>query len=87
MSTGPPEVGIGAVSSSFAHASEIIADLEELNLPVIAINPDNASTDIESMERHGVDVVLLPEVGHFMMLEDPERFNSALTGALERLVE
>jgi pimeloyl-ACP methyl ester carboxylesterase len=87
MSTGPPEVGIGAVSSSFAHAGEIIADLEELNLPVIAINPDNASTDIESMERHGVDVVLLPGVGHFMMMEDPERFNSALTGALERLVE
>ena len=87
MSTGPPEVGIGAISSSFAHASEIIADLEELNLPVIAINPDNESTDMESMKRHGVEVVLLSGVGHFMMMEDPERFNSTLMGAVDRFIE
>jgi hypothetical protein len=34
--------------------------LKELNLPVIAINPDNAPTDVASMERYGVQVIFVP---------------------------
>lgn len=43
------------------------------------------STDVESMERYGVEVVLVPGAGHFMMMEDPERFNALLTEVVEGL--
>jgi pimeloyl-ACP methyl ester carboxylesterase len=37
------------------------------------------------MARYGVEVVLLPNVGHFMMIEDPERFNAILMDVIEGL--
>jgi pimeloyl-ACP methyl ester carboxylesterase len=40
-------------------------------------------TDIESMARLGVDVVLMPGVGHFLMMEDPERFNRLLSEVID----
>jgi pimeloyl-ACP methyl ester carboxylesterase len=34
------------------------------------------------MRRCGVEVVLMPEVGHFPMLEKPEDFNACLLRAI-----
>ena len=59
--------------------------LQELKLPVIAINPDNGPTDVGSMERYGVKVVIMPGVGHFLHMEDPARFNRLLRTAVDTL--
>ena len=56
----------------------ILAALRELQAPVVAINPDYRPTDIGALRRHGVELVLMPGVGHFLMLEDPDTFNRLL---------
>ncbi|HEY0969671.1 MAG TPA: alpha/beta hydrolase [Gemmatimonadales bacterium] len=62
-----------------------VAAVGELKLPVVAINADFAPTDVPSLERHGVRVVTMPGVGHFMQQEDPERFNRLLRTAIDPL--
>ncbi len=86
MSAAPPDVALGALTSSMSHDREIPVALQELDLPVVAINPEEPPTDVESMERHGIEVVPMPGVGHFLMMEDPERFNRLLSKVLDDLV-
>jgi pimeloyl-ACP methyl ester carboxylesterase len=83
MAAAPPAVAIGAIESAVTYDREVTVALQELNLPVVAINPDDSPTDIESMARFGVNVVLMPGVGHFLMMEDPERFNQLLSEVLD----
>lgn len=54
-----------------------------LKLPVVAINPDYQPSDIASLERCGVRVFLMAGVGHFLMIEYPERFNRLLAKEIE----
>lgn len=82
MAAAPPEVALSAIRSSFEHAREMPRLIEELRIPVVTINPDDAPTDLVSMEEHGVDVVIMPGVGHFLMMEDPKRFNELLKSIL-----
>lgn len=86
MSEAPPEIAVPSIESSFANGAvvPVVID-EELELPVVTINPDDGSTDVESMERYGVEVVFMPDVGHFLMMEDPERFNALLIEVVEGL--
>jgi pimeloyl-ACP methyl ester carboxylesterase len=86
MSAAPPEVAVGALESAISFGNEMPRALQEVKLPVVAINPDNKPTDVPSMERHGVRVVLMPGVGHFLMMEDPERFNRLLRTEIDSLV-
>ena len=87
MSSAPPDVALDALTSSFNYSREMPYTLEELKLPAIAINSDNAPTDIESMKHYGVEVMIMPGVGHFLMLEDAERFNDLLRIAIGKLVQ
>jgi pimeloyl-ACP methyl ester carboxylesterase len=86
MSAAPPAVALGALEAAIAYDREVTVALQELNLPAVAINPDNLPTDIESMERYGVDVVLMPGVGHFLMMEDPEGFHPLLREVIEEFL-
>ena len=85
MSAAPPGIAIGALESAISFDREMPRLLRELKLPVVAINPDYRPTDIPSLERHGVRVVLMPGVGHFLMMEDPERFNRLLRTEIDSL--
>jgi pimeloyl-ACP methyl ester carboxylesterase len=87
MSSAPPAVALSAAKSSFTHSRQITHDFEHLKLPVIAINPDNEPTDTESMRKHGVDVMIMPKSGHFLMIEDPKRFNEILNTAIKKIVK
>jgi pimeloyl-ACP methyl ester carboxylesterase len=84
MSAAPPTVALGAMESAISFDREVPGALQELKLPVVAINPDWPPTDIKSMQRYGVEVVVMPGVGHFLMMEDPERFNGLLRKVLDR---
>ena len=86
MSAAPPAIALGALESAMTFDREVPAALRELNLPVVAINPDYRPTDFGSMLRHGVRVVVMPGVGHFLMMEDPPRFNLLLREVVEELL-
>ncbi len=87
MSLAPPSIALSAMESSFGHSREIIHDFEELKLPVIALNPDNEPTDMDSMRQYGIEVVIIPGAGHFAMMEDPERFNELLEVAIRKILK
>ena len=85
MSSAPPEVALSALESALRYAHEIPAALETLRLPVLAINPDNSPTDESALRSYGVESIIMPDVGHFLMMEDPARFNAVLREALQRI--
>ena len=85
MSSAPPAVALDAFRSTWAYSSRITQTLEELKLPVIFMNSDNRPTDKASIERYGVQIMIMPGVGHFLMMEDPERFNQLLRSAITRI--
>ena len=85
MSSARPSVALPSLESAFGYSREMPRTLEQLKLPVIAINPDNAPTDEASLNRYGVQVIFMPGVGHFLMMEDPTRFNGLLSNAITRL--
>jgi pimeloyl-ACP methyl ester carboxylesterase len=86
MSAAPPAVALGALEAAMSFDREIRRALQELKLPVVAINPDNRPSDIASMQSCGVEVVFMTGVGHFLMMEDPERFNRILGAVIEKFV-
>ena len=85
MSSAPPEIALNALENAFHYSRQITRTLEKLKLPTIAINPDNSPTDIKSMERFGVKVLIIKGVGHFPLLEDPVAFNPLLEEAIKRI--
>ena len=85
MAAAPPAIALSALESALRYAHEIPAVRAELDLPIVAINADNQPTDVASMQRHGVDVVIMPGVGHFLMMEDPARFNEILRTVVDSL--
>jgi pimeloyl-ACP methyl ester carboxylesterase len=87
MSSAPPEVALPSLHASLSYSREITKTLRELQIPVIAINADNAPTDTDSMGQYGVDVVVMQGVGHFMMLEAPRHFNAVLNAEIEQILQ
>ena len=85
MSSAPPSVALPSLESAFSYSREMPKTLQQLHLPVIAINPENAPTDVPSLEHYGVHMIFMPGVGHFLMMEDPKRFNGLLGTAIDRL--
>ena len=85
MSSAPPPVALASMESSISNDQKIPQILKDLDLPVVAINPEQPPTDVASLKRHGVKVVLMPGVGHFPMMEDASRFNALLRTAINEM--
>jgi pimeloyl-ACP methyl ester carboxylesterase len=83
MSAAPPKLAMDALERAVGNERGILAGLRELSAPVVAINPDARPTDAQALRRHGVKTVLVSGVGHFLMLEDPDRFNRLLGDVIE----
>lgn len=77
MAAAPPEIALSALESSFSYGRGVTIPVEDLGVPLVAINPEGA-TEVASLEKFGIDVRLMPGVGHFLMMEDPHRFNELL---------
>jgi pimeloyl-ACP methyl ester carboxylesterase len=84
MSSAPADVAISAASYAWSYGPKVDVALKELKLPLVAINPEKPNTDVESMQRYGIDVHLMPGVGHFLMMEDPKNFNELLAKVVRR---
>ena len=82
MAAARRDATLGSLGYALNRHPPILAALAELTAPIVAINPDVAPTDVESLRRHGVEPIVLTGVGHFLMLEDPEQFNPVLVATL-----
>jgi pimeloyl-ACP methyl ester carboxylesterase len=79
MSSAPKEPAIGAMRSVLSYNPS--RKLEGLDIPVYAINADLWPTNVEAGQRQAAsfEVKLMPGLGHFVMLEDPDQFNALLS--------
>jgi pimeloyl-ACP methyl ester carboxylesterase len=78
MSSAPPDVALDALRHAIGNDGPIMVALPRVAVPAVAINPDYRPTDAESLRRNGLQTVIATNVGHFLMLEDPEQFNQLL---------
>lgn len=76
MSAAHPAIAISALESSLTFGRTITETIKEV--PIAAINACAPADDVESIQRHGVEVVTLPSTGHFPMMEAPRSFNKLL---------
>lgn len=83
MAAAPPAVAISALQNTLSNGPNVVVALAELKLPVVAINADKDPTDHASMTRHGVRTFVMPDSGHFLMMEDPPRFNRSLDSVVK----
>lgn len=83
MASAPQEAAAGSIGYALNRQPPIIDGLSHITARVVAINPDVAPTDADSLRAHGVtSVVVLNNVGHFLMLEDPGQLNPVLAETL-----
>jgi len=82
MSAAPAEVGLSAMEALLAY--DWASVMQEVLAPIRCINSDMVPTDVEASRLHAAsfDVEVISGVGHFVMLEDPETFNSILAEIL-----
>jgi pimeloyl-ACP methyl ester carboxylesterase len=85
MAAAPSAVGVSAMDHLLRYDQG--AALATAKVPVRLINADKWPTNLEAARRHKPDVGLavMPGVGHFLMMEDPEEFNRLLARAMREL--
>lgn len=82
MAATSREVALGSLRYARNREPAMLAALPHIAAPIVAINPDIAPTDVDSMRQHGVEPIVLKDVGHFLMIEAPDRFNPVLAAVL-----
>ena len=81
-----PDIAVEILLNAKNNDPALAAALESLSVPVVVINGDHRTIDTDALERHGVRPVSMPGVGHFAMLEDPDRFNHLLHDIIEGFI-
>lgn len=86
MSKVSSDIALSVAESGWSSDIRIQQGLDELKMPKIAINSAWRPTDRCAARRYGIEIELMPRVGHFMMLEDPATFNCLLEKSIEKCV-
>lgn len=82
----PKEMAIGALRHLWSY--DAARAFEATQVPIHAINGDKFPTNLEANRRHApqYQVTLIPGVGHYPMLEAPERFGDLLEATLRAVL-
>lgn len=85
MCDAPPAIGI-ALLEAFPRY-DAAAEIAEVAVPVRAINGDMFPTDVEGNRELTADygAMIIPGVGHFPMLEQPDELNRRLRAAVAEI--
>ena len=88
MSAAPPEVGSGIVRDMFMESPALAPAFEEIRVPIRCIASDRNTVNVEAAQRHAssFQVVYVADVGHFVMMEDPDTFNRLLGEIVKEIV-
>ena len=81
----PQEIGVAVTRSSMTYSP--LPALREIKAPIRAINSDLFPTKVEGNRRYapGYQAAIMKGAGHYLMLEQPEAFNTLLAEALREL--
>ena len=88
LSSAPHEVGIGAQQAIFNwYTHECEESLQSIQAPVFSVNSSMHPINIEKMQSFlpSYKIVYMDNVGHFVMIEDPETFNDHLGKIIKEL--
>ena len=86
MSAASPEIVVEVLASKFTNEPALLEGLAKVEAPVVAINPDFKPNDHRSFEAQGIELIVMSDVGHFTMMEDPATFNDVLEQTVEKLM-
>jgi pimeloyl-ACP methyl ester carboxylesterase len=87
MSLSPPRVAVPSLRAVLEY--DFAAPLKEITVPIVAINSDLGEPVNEARIRKVLPkfrAVTLAGDGHFLMMEDPQRFNPALEAEIAALI-
>jgi pimeloyl-ACP methyl ester carboxylesterase len=87
MSLTSPRIGIPSMRAVMEY--DFTAPLKDISVPIVAINANLGEPVNEARIRKALPKfrqVTLAGVGHFLMMEDPVRFNAALESEIEGLL-
>jgi pimeloyl-ACP methyl ester carboxylesterase len=87
MSLSPPRVAIPALRALFEY--DFTEPLKDISVPIVAIDSDLGEQVNETRIRKVLPkfhAVIVPGVGHFLMMEDPARFNAALETEIQAML-
>lgn len=86
MASAPPAVALSAMREMMTQylTGEAAAIFDEVHVPVFAVNGDLWPIDYEANRKHmaSFDAIVLKDADHFLMMNRPEEFNSALEKAI-----
>ena len=51
------------------------------------INPEQPASNTAVVRQHGVELVTISGVGHFLMMESPGRFNAVLSEVAQGILD
>ena len=82
----PKQMAIAAIRETWSY--DAARDFDALKAPIHAINGARYPTNLEANRRHApqYQVTLMPDVGHYPMLEAPERFGDVLESTIAALL-
>jgi pimeloyl-ACP methyl ester carboxylesterase len=86
MAAGSPAVAVSAMENLLQYDQG--AALAAAKPPLRLINSDLWATDLEALRRRNpnISLAVVPGVGHFLMMEDPDEFNRILARAIRDLL-
>ena len=89
ISTAPPAVALSAMKEMMLQyvTGEAAKIFERIHIPVITVNGDIWPINYEANRRHmfSYDAIILKNADHFLMMDRPEEFNTALEKAVVML--
>jgi pimeloyl-ACP methyl ester carboxylesterase len=80
-----PTRAINVLAAKLYNEPALLDGLSKIDAPVFAINPGFKDNDEPSLGTYNIELTVINDVGHFVMMEDPDRFNQALSRILTRL--
>lgn len=85
MSSAPSEVALSAMENMFADNGR--EQLKQLEVPIVSINCDIWPISLENNRKlvKSFDIKMMNGYGHFLMLEDSEKFNKLLSEAITEI--
>ncbi len=87
MSLSPPRVGVASLRALWEY--DFTEPLKDISVPIVAINSDLGEPVNEARIRKVLPkfrAVTLAGDGHFLMMDDPQRFNAALDAEISSLL-